>query len=388
MYKYSVAVPAIPYLSFNIAKIIKSLCGKNKKVLNLDMDNTLWGGIIGDDGVENIEIGHETALSQSYSEFQHYLKLLKDQGILLTVNSKNEKSNAIKGLERPDSVLREKDFVCIKANWSPKSENLLETASELNLLPESFVFVDDNPAERAIVEQNISGVAVPYISTIESYIQHIDHSGYFEVTTLSKDDLNRNKMYLENQQRLELKNSCKNYRDYLISLEMKAEIAAFSSMYFSRITQLTNKSNQFNLTTKRYTQSEIESVASNPEYITLYGKLKDKFGDNGVVSLVIGRIHNTDELHIDLWLMSCRVLKRDMENAMLDELCRKCKKAGIKKILGYYFPTQKNEMVRSFYGNMGFTKISEDADKNTTWILDISEDYKNRNNVISLELGD
>lgn len=386
MYKYAVSVPAIPYLAFNVANIIKSIYGKNKKAFNLDLDNTVWGGIVGDDGPDNIEIGQETSLAQTYSEFQEYIKLHKQLGVLLTVNSKNDESNAVAGFERPDSVLKKDDFISFKANWNPKSMNLLETANELALLPESFVFVDDNPAERAIIEDQLNKVAVPPIDGIEHYIQTIDKSGFFEVTTLSGDDLKRNEMYEENAKRQQLQASFDNYEEYLKSLEMKGEIKSFVPLYMSRIAQLTNKSNQFNLTTKRYSQSEIEAVANDPSRITLYGKLTDKFGDNGVVSIVIGRMDGDkkDELHMELWLMSCRVLKRDMEFAMMDELVEKAKSAGIKKIVGYYYPTAKNSMVKDFYAIQGFNKVSEDSEGNTVWEFEINDNYEKKQHVIEV----
>lgn len=386
MYKYALAVPAIPYLSFNVANIIKSIYGKNKKVLNLDLDNTLWGGIVGEDGADNIEIGQETPLAQTYSEFQEYLKMHKQLGILLTINSKNDEENAISGINRPDSVLQIEDFVNIKANWNPKSQNLIETAKELNLLPESFVFIDDNPAEREIVSSQLPGVAVPDIGRIEHYIQVLDKSGFFEVSSLSKDDLNRTEMYQENIKRNQMQATFTNYEDYLKSLEMKAEIRSFAPVYMARIVQLTNKSNQFNLTTKRYNQSDIEAIASDSGYITLYGRLEDKFGDNGVVSVLIGRISgmNKDELHMELWLMSCRVLKRNMEYAMMDELVEKAERAGIKKIVGYYYPTEKNAMVKDFYKLQGFSKIFEDESGNTVWEFEISENYRKKQNIIEI----
>lgn len=386
MYKYAVAVPAIPYLSHSVANIIKSIYGKNKKVLNLDLDNTLWGGIVGDDGADNIEIGQETSLAQIYSEFQEYVKLHKEIGVLLTINSKNDEENALAGLNRPDSVLKKEDFVCIKANWNPKSQNLTETAIELNLLPESFVFVDDNPAERAIIEDQVPGTAVVPIDGVEHYIQTLDKAGYFEVTSLSEDDLKRNEMYAKNAERVKLQASFANYEEYLVSLEMKAEIQSFCSMYMSRIAQLTNKSNQFNLTTKRYSQADIEKVAEQNNYITLYGKLEDKFGDNGVVSIVIGKIDEeaSDIMHLELWLMSCRVLKRNMEFAMMDTLVEKAKERGIRTIYGYYYPTAKNNMVREFYGLQGFTKVSEDDEGNTTWRFDIPEDYQVKQHEIAV----
>lgn len=344
------------------------------------------GGIIGDDGAENIEIGQETSLAQAYSEFQEYIKLHKQIGVLLTVNSKNEDENARTGFDRPDSVLKQDDFVSFKANWNPKSQNLVETASELELLPESFVFVDDNPAEREMIRSQVDGVATPEITGAEHYIQTLDKSGFFEVTNLSSDDLIRNKMYQENVKRHQSENSFESYEDYLKSLKMKGEIQQFTPMYMSRIAQLTNKSNQFNLTTKRYTQSEIEEAAQDTERITLYGKLEDKFGDNGVVSIVIGRIDgdNHDELHIELWLMSCRVLKRNMEYAMMDELVYRARERKVKRIFGYYYPTAKNAMVKEFYGMQGFEKVSGDNEGNTVWEFDIEDDYKNKQDVIAV----
>lgn len=383
MYKYAMCVPAIPYVSYGVSLIIKSILGKNKKVLALDLDNTLWGGVIGDDGVENIEIGQETSLGQTYSEFQSYVKQQKDIGTLLTVISKNNDDVARTGFERPDSVLKLDDFVSFKANWDPKDRNLIAEANELNLLPESFVFVDDNPAEREIIRQSLPGVAVPEVGQVESYLQTIDRAGYFEVTKLSADDMKRNEMYKENAKRNQALASFTDYGAYLTSLEMKGEIGPFKDIYMSRIAQLTNKSNQFNLTTKRCTQAEIEEVAASSDYITLYGKLEDKFGDNGVVSVVIGH-HEGSSLHMDLWLMSCRVLKRDMEFAMMDELVTECQKRGITEIYGYYYPTAKNVMVKDFYGLQGFEKVSEDADGNATWKFAVTADYVKKNNYISV----
>ncbi|GHS96588.1 methoxymalonyl-ACP biosynthesis protein FkbH [Synergistales bacterium] len=384
MYKYSLCLPAIPLLAHNISNITKSIYGLNKKVLALDLDNTLWGGVVGDDGVNGIAVGQETSEGQAYREFQEYIKHNARLGVLLTVNSKNDRVNAIAGLNHPDGALRPEDFALIKANWEPKSLNIVETAKELSLLPDSFVFADDNPAERAIVEEQVPGVAVPVMDRPERYIQTLDKFGFFEVTNLSKDDLKRGAMYKENEARGALMASFENYRDYLLSLEMKATIRAFEPVYMSRIAQLTNKSNQFNLTTKRYTQSEIEAVSGDDKFVTLYGKLEDKFGDNGVVSVVIGRIDGS-LLHVELWLMSCRVLKRDMEYAMMDELVKRCGSLGITKILGYYYRTAKNAMVEDFYDKMKFTKQSEDSGGDSAWVLEI-DSYKAKNTVI--DVGD
>lgn len=383
MYKYALSMEAIPTLSYNLCNIIKSIYGKNKKVLTLDLDNTLWGGIVGDDGVENLEIGPETSMGQVYSEFQEYIRSHKDIGVILTVDSKNDHDNAIAGLNHPDGVLKSDDFVMIKANWDPKSKNLADMAASLNLLPESFVFVDDNPAEREIISSQIKGCAVPNIGSVEEYIRVLDHSGFFEVTSLSADDAKRNEMYKANALRSVAMESFADYGEYLNSLEMTAVIDSFETIYMDRITQLTNKSNQFNLTTKRYSRPEIEDVANSDEYIDIYGKLIDKFGDNGVVSVVIGH-KNNDELDIDLWIMSCRVLKRDMEFAMMDRLVEKSQAAGLKKLKGYYYPTAKNNMVRDFYGQMGFTKVNEDGEGNTVWEFDLTKEYSKQNGHIKV----
>lgn len=383
MYKYAMCLDAIPKVAFNVANVIKAIYGKNKKALALDLDNTLWGGIVGDDGVQNLEIGQETSMGQVFSEFQSYLKELKKYGIILNIVSKNEMENALAGIDHPQMVLKQDDFVVIKANWEPKSMNLVQMAQELTLLPESFVFVDDNPAEREIIRQQVSGVGIPLMDRPERYITAIDRAGYFEIANFSKDDLKRNSMYKENIARSLLENSFANYEDYLLSLKMKAQIKPFEDIYMSRIAQLTNKSNQFNLTTKRYTQQEIEDAAKSERHITLYGKLEDCFGDNGVVSVAIGEI-NDDALDIVLWLMSCRVLKRDMEFAMMDTMVAVCREHGIKTIRGHYYPTAKNKMVKDFYGKQGFTLISEDEEGNALWELDIHDGYVPQNHVIAV----
>ena len=227
MYKYAMCFEAIPSFAFSVSHIIKSIFGKNKKALALDLDNTLWGGVVGDDGVDGIEIGQETGVSQSYYEFQTYVKQLKSLGIVLTVCSKNDHENAIAGLNHPEGALRPDDFVIIKANWENKDRNIAETAAELNILPDSIVFADDNPAEREIVRTQIKGAAVPDMDGVENYITTIDRSGFFEVTTFSEDDLKRNEMYKKNALRAAEMASFGDYNDYLKSLEMHAVIDDF-----------------------------------------------------------------------------------------------------------------------------------------------------------------
>lgn len=403
MYKYACCMQAIPVFAHNLANIIKSVFGRNKKALVLDLDNTLWGGVVGDDGPENLEIGQETPMGQVYSEFQGYVKAQKDIGVMLAVNSKNEYDNAIAGLNHPEGVLKPDDFVMIQANWEPKSSNIAAIAQELNILPDSLVFADDNPAEREIVRAQTAGVAVPEIGTPEQYIRVLDHSGFFEVTSLSEDDRKRNEMYRANRERKIQQERFADYQEYLLSLEMQGTIRPFEAVYMARIAQLTNKSNQFNLTTRRFTQAQVEAFAADSGYITRYGKLADRFGDNGVVSVVIGRkgtaadteiyrkggqpdtkATDGDVLHLELWLMSCRVLKRDMEFAMMDSMVAACRDCGIGTIMGYYYPTAKNAMVKEFYQTMGFEKTDETDTGVTIWRFEIPADYKKKNTVISV----
>lgn len=383
LYKYAMSLEVIPDLAYSIACIIKSIYGKNKKVIDLDLDNTLWGGVIGDDGQGGIEIGQETAVAQSFSEFQSFIREYKSYGVLLAVCSKNDRENALLGLNHPETVLKPDDFVSIKANWESKGRNIEEAASELNLLPESFVFVDDNPAECAIVESQLNGVSVVNLTSVGSAMYNLSRSGFFEITSISADDIKRTEMYSANAQRAAQQKSFASYSDYLLSLDMHAVIEDFQPVYLQRITQLANKSNQFNLTTKRYSDKDMEAVCASREHIRLYGKLTDKFGDNGIVSVVIGRCKG-DALHVELWLMSCRVLKHDMELAMLDELVSQCKKRGISKIVGYYYKTAKNSMVSELYGSFGFELMEKAENGDSVWNLDLSC-YENKNHVIKIK---
>ena len=393
MYKYAMCLDAIPSLANSVANIVKSLYGRNKKALVLDLDNTLWGGVVGDDGVDGLAIGPEVPEGQVYAEFQSYCKALKSIGVILAVDSKNDEANALAGLNHPDGVLRPDDFVAIKANWDPKDQNLKAIAAELNLGADSFGFADDHPAERAIVAAQVPGVETPALDGAENYIKTLDHGGYFEVTNFSQEDLQKTELYHQNAQRAAAQAAFSDYGEYLDSLQMTASIHGFDALHIQRIAQLTNKSNQFNLTTRRFTQPEIEEMAQDSRYVTLYGRLSDKFGDNGVVAVTAGRHLEPEEdqeaadtLDIFLWLMSCRVLKRGMEDAMLDALVATCRKRGLRRLVGHYYPTAKNRMVKDFYQEMGFTLLSEDEEGNKTYELLLSG-YQDRNQAISLREG-
>ena len=380
--KYALSMDSIPELAFSISKIIKSIFGKSKKCLVLDLDNTCWGGGIGDDGLHGIHIGTETAVAESYTAFQKYVKELKERGITLAVCSKNDFVNAKEGFSHPESILRFADFTSFRANWDPKNKNIQDIANEINIGIDSLVFIDDNPVERDIVFSQIPSVSVPDVGTdVVEFIEHIDRNGYFEPISLSQDDVNRNQYYKDNKKRVSEQATFRSYGEFLASLEMTAEIKSFSKIYLDRITQLINKTNQFNLTTKRYTAGEIESIALSDDHITTYGKLTDKYGYNGLIAISIGRIENK-MCHIDLWLMSCRVLKRDMEFAILDEFVRKCEDKNISEIIGYYHKSTKNSMVSDLYEKFGFNLVDKN-NEDSIWKLDITN-YENKNKFIGV----
>ena len=380
-YKYAMDTQYIALLCHSVTCIIKSLFGKNKKSVILDLDNTLWGGIIGDDGPEGIVLGKETPAGMAYSEFQAYLKELTHLGVMLNVCSKNEEANALAGFSRSDSVLTRDDFLCFKANWEPKHLNVAAIAQEINIGADSFVFMDDNPVERDIVRTEIDGIAVPELTAPEMYISAIDKAGFFEVTTLSADDKKRNEMYKQNLQRSAMQQSFGDYSAYLRSLEMHADIGSFDKEHAERITQLINKTNQFNLTTRRYTASEVESLIGSSEYITLYGRLVDKFGDNGIVTALIAK-KDGNEASIDLWIMSCRTFKRNLEHAIFDRLVSECKQLGITKINGLYLPTAKNLLVSDFYATIGFEKTAQAEDGSKTFVFTAFDGYVPQNTVM------
>ncbi len=381
-YKLPITPQASAELAFNLSALISARYGLSKKLLVLDLDNTLWGGVIGDDGPDAIIIGRETPRAEAQTNFQEYIKRLKERGVVLAVASKNEDTIAREGFAHPDSVLKADDFSSFKANWEPKHENILNIAHELSLGLDSFVFADDNPAERSLVAAQLPSVAVPEIGNdAATYPRILDRNQYFEAFSLSAEDLSRSAQYAGNAKRNELQAKFSDYSEFLASLDMSAEAGPFIPTYLERIAQLTGKTNQFNLTTKRYSLAEIESIACSPSYVTRYIRLRDRFGDNGVISVAIGRLESTT-LHVDLWLMSCRVLKRDVELLMLDQLVAAAHNAGARALRGYFFRTPKNKMVSRLYESLGFTFASGTEDR-SEWTLSL-ESYRPRKAHISL----
>jgi FkbH-like protein len=369
-------------LARNVAAIVKAAYGKTKKCLVLDLDNTLWGGLVGDDGVQNLILGKDHPVGEAFLDFQRYVKELQRRGVILAVCSKNDPENAKEGLSHPDSVLKLDDFAAFKTNWNAKPDNIRQIAAELNIGLDSIVFVDDSPAERAFVAQQLPDVAVPDVgSDVSCFAEILEHEGYFEVDNLVQDDLNRSAYYTSNAQRSASEATFSNYGEFLASLEMTAETGPFIPVYLERLTQLINKTNQFNLTTRRYTSAEVEAIADDANYLTLYGRLADKFGDNGLVSVIIGHLVDST-LEVDLWLMSCRVLNREMELAMFDALIEECQSRGIRRIVGLYVPSKKNGMVAEHYGKLGFTRSDKNVEGRQSWFYEAFADYSLRTRYI------
>jgi FkbH-like protein len=369
-------------LGQNVAAMVKSVYGKSKKCLVLDLDNTLWGGIVGDDGVQNLILGRDHPVGEAFLDFQRYVKDLQQRGVILAICSKNDIENAKEGFSHPDGILKVEDFSAFKANWNPKPGNLREIAAQLNIGLDSLVFVDDNPAERALVADQLPDVAVPDVgSDVSRFAEILEHERYFEVDRVVQDDLKRSAYYSTNAQRSTYQAGFSDYGEFLASLEMTAEIAPFSAVYLDRITQLINKTNQFNLTTKRYTSAEVENISRDPGFVTLYGRLADRFGDNGLVSVLIGRA-SSDTLEVELWLMSCRVLNRELELAMFDALVEQCQARGIRKIAGEYIPSKKNKLVAGHYAGLGFTRRSESSDDHQLWHYDVPKRHSRRTRFI------
>lgn len=384
-YKYALSYDAISTLAHSVATVVGAVCGKSKKCLVLDLDNTVWGGVIGDDGPDNIQIGKETSVGESFSSLQQYASELQRRGVILAVCSKNEPDIAAQGFAHPDSILRLKDFAAFKASWNPKDVGLRQIASEVNVGLDSLVLVDDNPAERELVRRQVPEVAVPEVgSDVAGFISYIDRSGFFEPAVLSADDLQRSKFYEANLERQTLEATASDYDAFLASLSMKAEIGPFVPRYIDRITQLINKTNQFNLTTRRYSASEVVAISNNPHSVGLYGRLTDKFGDNGLISVIVGTATGEAVLHIDVWVMSCRVIKREMEFAMFDELRRECVARGISAITGTYSPTAKNAMVADLYSTLGFALVKRTDSGETQWRFDIGRSQAPANRAIEI----
>ncbi|MGH7295971.1 MAG: HAD-IIIC family phosphatase [Polyangiaceae bacterium] len=347
-----------------VGHLVRGLKSSPKKVLALDLDNTLWGGVIGDDGLEGIEIGDTSPRGEAFKAFQAYVLTLRKRGVLLVVVSKNDHHRAAEVFDKhPEMVLRMSDFAAFKANWEPKSDNLRRIAAELNLGLDSFVFVDDNPAEIEIVRQ-----FAPEVSTIllgpdpAEYAGTLKDCRLFEPRSITLEDAARTEQYRSEATRRELQTSATDMPSYLRSLEMRAAVLPFSAADVPRITQLINKSNQFNLTTHRRTEAEISAMVGSADVYGFTVRLADRFGDHGLIAIVISELRG-DAMEIETWVMSCRVLKRQVEEEVVNEMLRIARARSVRVIRGTYIATAKNGMVRDLYARMGFSLLTEHPDR-------------------------
>ena len=355
------------------AHVLSNIGAAAKKVAVLDLDNTLWGGVIGDDGLEGIELGTTSSRGEAFRDFQQYLLDLTRRGVLLAVCSKNDHDKAIEPFEKhPEMVLRLKDIVCFKANWEPKSDNIRRIAQDLNLGLDSLVFIDDNPAEIDIVKQYVPEVSTLWAGDDPSeFVAKLKDSRFFEFRTITAEDVQRVQQYKQESERQQLLESATDMDAYLGSLEMVGTIRPFNMIDAPRIAQLIAKSNQFNLTTRRRTEAEVQALVDNPHYAAFTMRLSDRFGEHGLIAIVVGKVSGA-EFEIDTWLMSCRVLKRQVEEEVLNEIVRLASLHGCSRIIGSYIPSAKNSMVRELYPKMGFQHLEDAADGTQVYQLPVA----------------
>jgi FkbH-like protein len=371
MAKFSFSNEFVPLYADYVGRIIGAMRGKSGKVLILDLDNTVWGGVIGDDGIEGIKMAQGDAVGEAHLAVQRLALDLRQRGVVLAVSSKNTDEIARTPFEKhPEMQLKLEHIAVFQANWNDKATNIQAIAEELSLGLDSMVFLDDNPAERGLVRQLLPEVSVPELPEDPAYFARtLAAGGYFEAVTFAAEDLKRAGFYQDNAKRASLQKQVGGVDAYLASLDMTITFQPFDATGRARIVQLINKSNQYNLTTRRYTDPEVADAENDPAIFTLQVRLADIFGDNGMISVVICRSAGNDAWEIDTWLMSCRVLGRKVEHMVLREILEHARAAGICKLTGTYRPTDRNKLVVDHYAKLGFTKVREEEPGLTYWEL-------------------
>lgn len=373
------SIDFLPIVAKNTVDIIQSISGKFKKCLVLDLDNTMWSGIIGDDGIENIQIG-DLGIGKAFTEFQLWLKQLKQRGIILAVCSKNDEAVAKEPFEKhPEMILRLDDIAVFVANWDNKADNIMYIQKVLNIGLDSMVFLDDNPFERNMVRTHVPDITVPELPEDPAeYLTYLRELNLFETASFTFEDEQRTVQYQEEAKRAIVQQQFTNETDFLQSLGMVSLVESFNSFNTPRVAQLTQRSNQFNLRTVRYTEDEIQKISGDAAYSNFAFSLSDKYGDYGLISLVILKEIDSNTAFIDTWIMSCRVLKRNMENFVLNTIVNAAIQKGYSSLIGEYIPTAKNSMVKDHYKNLGFTF------KDDKWHLDLKT-YEQKNCFIQIK---
>ena len=371
MAKLPFATDYLPLYADHLCRLLGAMGGKSRRALILDLDNTLWGGVVGDDGVEGLVLGEGDGTGEAFLSVQRMALALRERGVVLAVSSKNTDAVARRPFQdHPEMLLREGHIAVFQANWNDKATNIKSIADDLALGLDAMVFLDDNPAERALVRQFLPQVAVPELPEDPAlYARVLAAAGYFEAVAFSDEDRKRADFYQDNARRVVLGKAAANVDDYLAALEMQVTFQPFEAMSRARIAQLINKSNQFNLTTRRYTESEVRSLEDDPSAFTLQVRLKDRFGDNGMISVIICRTDGAASWIIDTWLMSCRVLGRGVERMVLKELVRQARIRGVKTLIGTYRPSARNALVKDHYRGLGFVERAPEAGGVTCWSL-------------------
>jgi len=369
MAKFAFSDELIPLYADHVARTVAAIRGKSRKTLILDLDNTVWGGVIGDDGLDGIQIAQGDARGEAHLAVQRFALDLRQRGIVLAVSSKNTDEVAREPfLKHPEMLLRLEHIAVFQANWNDKATNIQAIAEELSLGLDAMVFLDDNPVERGLVRKLLPQVAVPELPEDPAlYARTLSAAGYFEAIAFADEDLKRAGFYQDNAKRASLQKQVGGVDAYLASLDMTITFQPFDATGRARIVQLINKSNQYNLTTRRYTDPEVNEAEDALDVFTLQVRLADIFGDNGMISVVICRPGEPGVWEIDTWLMSCRVLGRNVEHMILRELLQHARTAGIHKIVGTYRPTEKNKLVIDHYAKLGFTKVAEEPSGLTRW---------------------
>ena len=363
----------VPLYADHVTRILGALRGKSRRCLILDLDNTVWGGIIGDDGLEGIKVAQGDATGEAHLAVQRMALVLRERGVVLAVSSKNNDDVARKPFrEHPEMLLKEEHIAVFQANWNDKATNIKAIAEELSLGLDAMVFLDDNPVERGLVRQILPQVAIPELPEDPAlFARTLSAAGYFESVTFSSEDLKRAEYYQDNARRITLQKQAGDVDAYLASLNMEIIFQPFDKTGRSRIAQLINKSNQYNLTTRRYTEAEVATAEQDADCFTLQVRLSDSFGDNGMISVVICRPKGVRSWEVDTWLMSCRVLGRRVQEMVLQELLKHAIANGIESLLGVYKPTDRNQMVKEHYSLLGFTLVDTELDGTTHWSLDV-----------------
>ena len=365
-----ISLDYIPYLAEELMGYVKAVLGLNKKCIVLDLDNTLWGGIVGEDGFEGIKLGDDP-VGRAYAEFQHNLLALNQRGILLAINSKNNFDDAMQIIkEHPNMVLKEDNFTCIRINWNDKAVNMKEISDELNIGLDSMVFFDDDPVNREYVKSNLPEIQTVEISDPSNSSKILKSMNDFQVLKITDEDTTRNKMYLEQRKRTELKTQVGDLQDFLKQLGISVKIKNADNFTIPRISQLTLKTNQFNLTTRRYQEEDIRKFSQDKDKIVECAQVEDKFGDNGITGVYIINKDNKQEWTIDTFLLSCRIIGRGVEDGMLHQIIEKARKEGVSKIRGEYIKTKKNKPAENFFPTFGFKK------EGNFWIFDTKNHFK------------